>query len=182
MVVTGAFMFHRSLRISLFAAVAICVFAGVGCQSSPGTAASSANNTTVNSSNSNANADTAKTDAEEISRLLDEYNTALLARDSETLARIWADDLNFVNPQGRVVTKSERVENIKAGATNLRSAEVTDKKIQMYGSAAVGTLTVKINGQYSAESGSGDYRVTTVWAKPKGNWQMVSSQMTLIVE
>jgi ketosteroid isomerase-like protein len=125
---------------------------------------------------------TSESGADEISRLLDEYNDALLTHDAATLERIWADDLSFVNPRGQILTKDERVENIKSGSTDLKSAEVSEKQVRMYGNSAVATLIVKINGQYSGSPGSGDFRVTTVWAKPKGTWQMVSTQMTPIVK
>jgi hypothetical protein len=52
----------------------------------------------------------------------------------------------------------------------------------MYGNTAVATLVVKIEGQYSGQEGSGAFRVTTVWAKPKGTWQMVAVQMTAIAK
>src|SRR5688572_10939411 len=40
---------------------------------------------------------------QEISRLLDEYNDALLKKDTSVLDRIWADDLSFVNLRGQLL-------------------------------------------------------------------------------
>lgn len=175
-------MLHRTVRLSIFAAAATFFLVFAGCQSSGSKTNIAANNSISNVSNANAQSDSSTNDAAEIGRILDEYNDALLKHDAATLERIWADDLSFVNLRGRLLNKKERVENIKTGATSLNTAEVSEKNVRMYGNTAVATLVVKIKGQYSGEAGSGDFRVTTVWAMPKGNWQMVATQMTPIVK
>jgi uncharacterized protein (TIGR02246 family) len=175
-------MLHKTVRLSIFAAAATFFFAFAGCQSSGSNINTAANNTNTVAANANVQADTSKKDAEEVSNLLDEYNDALLKQDAAALERIWADDLSFVNLRGQLLTKKERVENIKTGATDLNTADVSEKQVRMYGNTAVATLVVKINGQYSGKEGDGEFRVTTVWAKPKGNWQMVATQMTPILK
>ena len=175
-------MSQKTLGVLFFLTAAISMLGLAGCQTAGSTANTAANNSATGVANTNAKADISTSDADEISRLLDEYNDALLKHDAATLERIWADDLSFVNPRGQLVTKAERIENIKSRSTDLKSAEVSEKQVRMYGNSAVATLIVKINGQYSGSPGSGDFRVTTVWAKPKGNWQMVSTQMTPIVK
>jgi ketosteroid isomerase-like protein len=122
------------------------------------------------------------TGEQEIGYLLDRYNEALLKGDVKSLDEIWADDLSFVNPQGMLLTKKDRIDNIKSGATELKTADVSEKKIHLYGHTAVATLVVKIDGQYSGKPDSATYRVTTMWAKPKGTWQMVATQMTPIAK
>jgi hypothetical protein len=46
----------------------------------------------------------------------------------------------------------------------------------------VATVQVTLEAQYSGQEGSGDYRVTTVWARPKGTWQMVAVHMTRVAK
>ena len=116
----------------------------------------------------------------QISDLLDQYIKALLDKDAAALDRIWADDLSFINPRGELLTKQNRMDNIKSGATAFKSIERSDKKVRVYGEAAVATEKVVLQGQYSGQEGSGAYRVTTVWARSKGSWQMVTVQMTRI--
>ena len=174
-------MLHKTVRLSIFAAVATFFFAFAGCQSS-GSNVNTAGNANDTVGNTNVQTDTSKADAQAISDLLDQYNDALLKKDAAALERIWADDLSFVNPRGQLLTKKERVENIKTGATALKSADVSEKQVRIYGNTAVATLIVKINGQYSGEEGSGEFRITTVWGKPNGSWQMVAVQMTPIAK
>jgi len=116
----------------------------------------------------------------QINDLLDQYTKALLDKDSAALDRIWADDLSFINLRGELLSKQNRMDNIKTGATAFKSIELTDKKVRVYGEAAVATCKVVLEAQYSGQEGSGPYRVTTVWARPKGSWQMVAVQMTRI--
>jgi hypothetical protein len=103
---------------------------------------------------------------QEISDLLDRYTQALLKKDSAALDRIWADDLSFINLHGQLLTKQNRMDNIKTGATAFESIKLSDKRIRVYGDAAVATLRVELEGQYSGQDGSGTYGVTTVWARP----------------
>ena len=118
----------------------------------------------------------------EISALIDQYSQALLAKDEAALDKIWADDLSFINLRGELLSKQNRMDNIKTGATAFKSTKVSDKRIRTYGETAVVTLRVDLEAQYSGQEGSGSYAVTLVWARPKGAWQMVAVQMTQIVQ
>src|SRR5437870_1980353 len=61
------------------------------------------------------------TDEQEVRRMIQKYRSALLQRDIPMLERIWADDYVFVNASGEVVTKAQRLANIKSGASSLDS-------------------------------------------------------------
>ena len=45
---------------------------------------------------------------------------------------------------------------------------------------AVTTMRAVIEGQYSGQEGSGDYRCTFFWGQPHGRWQLAGLQMTRI--
>jgi len=119
---------------------------------------------------------------QEISALLDQYTQALLKKDVAALDRMWADDMTFINLRGELLTKQNRLANIKSGATAFKSIRQSDKRIRTYGEVAVATVQVTLEAQYSGREGSCDYRVTTVWARPKGTWQMVAVHMTRVVK
>jgi hypothetical protein len=98
------------------------------------------------------------------------------------LDRIWADDLTFINLRGELLTKQNRLANIKSGATAFKSIRLSDKRIRTYGEVGVATVQVTLEAQYSGQEGSGDHSVTTVWAKPTGTWQLVAVHMTRVVK
>jgi ketosteroid isomerase-like protein len=75
-----------------------------------------------------------KTAEQEVRQMIEQYRTALTKKDTAALERIWADDYTFVNASGAVVTKAERLANLKSGATSLDTIVTdSDMKIRIYG-------------------------------------------------
>jgi len=148
--------------------------AAIGCRSTGGSSSSSGD-----AVRPSADAPDAK---QAIQKLLDEYTAALLKKDYAALERIWADDLTFVNPRGELVTKAQRLANLRSGATSFKTIDTTETSVRAYGdnAAAVAVTRVKVDAHYGGQEGSGEYRVTTVWARPRGSWQMVAVHMTRI--
>jgi ketosteroid isomerase-like protein len=121
------------------------------------------------------------TSEQEVRQMIEKYRTAILQRDVATLEKIWADDYVFVNAAGDVLTKTERLANIKSGATTLDSInEEENVTIRVYQNSAVTTSRVTLKGQYSGQPVSGQYRSTLVWIKGPGGWQLVSNQLTAL--
>ena len=117
-----------------------------------------------------------------IPKLLEEYSAALLKKDYAALERIWADDLTFVNPRGELLTKSQRLANLRSGATAFKTIDTSETAVRAFGdnAAAVAVTRVKVDAHYGGQEGSGEYRVTTAWARPRGPWQMFAVHMTRI--
>jgi ketosteroid isomerase-like protein len=111
-----------------------------------------------------------------------EYREALTKRDTAKLERIWADDYTFVNGRGMLLTKAERLQNIKSGATQFDSIEDKDRKVRLYGDTALITGKVTLKARYSGQEASGDYRYLNVWVKRGGKWQLVANQITPITK
>jgi ketosteroid isomerase-like protein len=121
------------------------------------------------------------TSEQEIRQMVEKYRTAILQRDIATLEKIWADDYVFVNAAGDVLTKKERLANVKSGATALDSInEEENVTVRVYQNSAVVTSRVTLKGQYSGQAISGEYRSTLVWVKGPGGWQLVSNQLTAL--
>ena len=116
----------------------------------------------------------------ELTQLTDQYIAALKGKDTAALDRIWGDDLTFINPSGVVLTKGQRLADIQSGANRFDSLEVSDKTVRVYGDVAVMTSLTTMKGQYGGQEASGQYRVTNVFARRGGGWQIVSLQMTPI--
>ena len=113
--------------------------------------------------------------------MIEKYRTAILRRDIATLEKIWADDYVFVNAAGDVLAKTERLANIKSGATTLDSInEEENVTVRVYQNSAVTTSRVTLKGQYSGQLISGEYRSTLVWVKGSGGWQLVANQFTAL--
>jgi ketosteroid isomerase-like protein len=118
---------------------------------------------------------------QEVRQAIEKYRAALLQRDVPTLEKIWADDYIFVNASGEVLTKAERLANVKSGATTLDSIKEEENiTVRVYQNSAVATSRVTLKGHYSGQPLSGQYRSTHVWVKGSGGWQLVSNQLTAL--
>src|SRR5881296_4428738 len=96
---------------------------------------------------------------QEVRQAIEKYRTALLQRDIPALEKIWADDYVFVNASGEILTKVQRLENVKSGATTLDSIkEEEDITVRVYQNSAVATSRVTIKGQYGGQPASGQHR------------------------
>ena len=121
------------------------------------------------------------TSEQEVRQAMERYRTAILQRDVGMLEKIWANDYVFVNAAGDVLTKTERLANIKSGATTLDSINQEENvTVRVYQNSAVVTSRVRLKGQYSGQPISGEYRSILVWVKGPGGWQLVSNQLTAL--
>ncbi len=111
-----------------------------------------------------------------------EYTEALTKRDLAALDKIWAEGYTFTNGRGEFLTKKDRMENIKSGATQFDSISREDEEIQVFGDTAVVTGRVVLKVIYSGKESSGPYRFTNVWVKMHGRWQMVANQITPLAQ
>jgi ketosteroid isomerase-like protein len=110
-----------------------------------------------------------------------EYADALTKRDLDTLDKIWAADYTFINPRGELVTKAQRMENVKSGATEFKSINPQRERLQVRGDVAIDIGHVTLEGtKYGGQESSGDYRYMNVWVKKQGQWQILANQITLI--
>ena len=116
---------------------------------------------------------------QEVEQIIDKYRAAFLRQDIPTLEKIWADDYVFVNAFGEVLTKEQRLANLKSGATALESINEEEKPtVRVYQNSAVATSRVTLKGQYSGQPVSGQYRSTLVWVKGPNGWQLIANQLT----
>jgi ketosteroid isomerase-like protein len=118
---------------------------------------------------------------QEVRQIIEKYRAALLQRDIPALEKIWTDDYVFVNAAGEVLTKAQRLANLKSGATTLDSInEEENITVRVYQNSAVASSRVTIKGQYSGQPTSGQYRSTHIWVKGPIGWQLVSNQLTAL--
>src|SRR5436305_6782594 len=123
----------------------------------------------------------ANTSEQEVRQMIEKHRTAILERDIPALEKIWADDYVFVNAAGDVLAKTQRLANIKSGATTLDSIKNEENvAVRVYQNSAVATSRVTLKGQYSGQPISGEYRSILVWVKGSGGWQLVSNQLTAL--
>jgi ketosteroid isomerase-like protein len=112
-----------------------------------------------------------------------EYADALKKKDTAALDKIWSDDYSFINPRGELVTKAQRLANVKTGATAFDDIEMQQEKVNVRGNTAVDIGRLSLKGtKYSGKEASGEYRYMNVWTKDQGQWRLLANQVTLITK
>ena len=110
---------------------------------------------------------------------MESYKQAILAADVAELARMWTDDYTFINPQGVLVTRAQRLANFASGNTNVGviddEPEIT---VRVYGDMAVVQNLSTLRGTFSGAPTDTDLRGTFVWVRRNGRWQLVTNQLT----
>ena len=112
---------------------------------------------------------------------MEEYKQAVLDSDVAALARIWADDYTFINPQGALVTRAERLANFASGNTNVGVIDEREITVRVSGDAAMVQNLSTLRGTFSGQPTSTDLRGTFVWIRQSGRWQLLTNQLTPMV-
>jgi ketosteroid isomerase-like protein len=113
---------------------------------------------------------------------LKSYEDAVLAGDTVTLKRIWADEYTFINARGTLVTRAQRLANFASRATEV--AEALNRReiiVQIYGDNATVRQLFTLRGRYSGKVLDSEVRCSFVWVWRAGRWQMVFNQLTPVV-
>jgi ketosteroid isomerase-like protein len=108
------------------------------------------------------------------------YGAAMAKRDVAALDDIWADDYTFINPHGDLLTKKQRLQNIKSGTTAVEATARQSEVVHVYGDTVLTASRMTLKGRYSGKAIGGEYRMLNVWVNQQGRWRLAASQMTPI--
>lgn len=85
-----------------------------------------------------------------------------------------ADDWIDVEDDGLMYSKVEVLRLFSSPTTRLTRDTVSDMRVHVYGDVAVVTLLDSADFVVDGKDLGGEFRLTDVWAKRNGKWQMVS--------
>ena len=107
---------------------------------------------------------------DEIKKLEDQWVQSRAAKDPTVTRDLLADDYLGANLTGQAMNKQQTIDGITAGTLFAGKAEMTDRKIRIYGDTAVST------GVVTGNVGGGKTRYIRVFVKRNNNWRLVSAQ------
>ncbi len=116
----------------------------------------------------------------QIQQLEQQWQTSVLAGDTASMAVLIAESYVGIGPDGTIASKSEELEARASGQERLEKYDRLDQKIRIYGTTAVVTSRVRIEGVYSGQPLLGEYRYTRVWSLLRGQWRIVSFEASRI--
>lgn len=108
------------------------------------------------------------------------FADAMVKADLAALASTYADDYVFTDPTGRVSLKAELLDAFRRGVITIRSHEISDVHVNVYGNVAVEIGKLVSQATRDGKDSGGTFRFTRVWVNRNGRWQTVAFQETRI--
>jgi uncharacterized protein (TIGR02246 family) len=122
-------------------------------------------------------------DEQEILKLFEDGDRALIAADLTELSRIFADDYLQCDESGKFFTRQDVLNNLRFGAIRYISMTSTGRRIRLL---SKDTAIVHGSEEDEVEQGGKQFPVryvyTDVIAKRNGRWQIVASQLAKPVD
>src|SRR5689334_18147114 len=109
------------------------------------------------------------------------FAAAMVKADLTALANAYADDYVFTDPTGRVSHKAELLNGFARGVIKIRSQEISDVQVTVYGDVAVEIGRLVSQATREGKDSSGTFRFTRVWVDRNSRWQTVAFQETRVV-
>lgn len=114
-------------------------------------------------------------DVREIERLEKVWNEAQLKGDADTLAGLWADDLEVAVPRMPVVSKADALNVVRSGHFKFTRYETSDVKIRVYGDSAVVTGALERERTMDTRQVADHWRFTKVYEREADEkWRVVA--------
>ncbi len=120
----------------------------------------------------------------EILRLEEELRQAEMRLDMATLNCTFADDIMVTAPIGIVVDKPAVMAEVHDAASNAK-VETFDKddfKVRAFGDTAVASYRLTAKARYQGQAINRQLRLTDVWMKRQGHWQVVARHTANIAQ
>jgi ketosteroid isomerase-like protein len=109
------------------------------------------------------------------------FAEAMVKADLTALADTYADDYVFTGPTGRVSHKAELLDSFRHGVIKIRSQEISDVQVTVYGDVAVEIGKLVSQATRDGKDSSGTFRFTRIWVNRNSRWQTVAFQETRLV-
>jgi uncharacterized protein (TIGR02246 family) len=114
---------------------------------------------------------------------MDALKQAIIDSDVAELTQVWTDDYTFINPQGAIVSKAQRIANLTSGNTDVSiidsEREIT---VRVIGDMAIVQNLSTLHGQFNGVPTNTDLRGTFVWVRRDGRWRLVTNQLTAVAK
>ena len=126
-----------------------------------------------------------QTDAEieeQVLQVEHEKDQAMQKGDVATLDRIYGDKLIFVNPRGQVLSKAQRLADVRPGNLDYVNFKRGDYTLHVYGNTVVLTGLSSSLVHYHGELVRTPRQFMQVYVKQDGQWRMVSHHANFVSE
>jgi len=119
-------------------------------------------------------------DEEAVRKFFDDASAAFSRNDAAALESMMTPDYIFVNQNGVVQNRAQRLAPLKASNLKYESVKYEEVAVHLYGDAAAVTTLVDVKGTNRGADISNRFRSTVMLVKLKGRWLMAASQANVI--
>jgi ketosteroid isomerase-like protein len=115
---------------------------------------------------------------QELIRVEEEWNRAMVQNDAATITRYMADDWTIIGTDGRVSDKAAFLRLVESGALTHDVMEADEVKVRVYGDAAVVMARAVSGGKYRGQPFRVVERVSDVFVRQGGQWRCVLTHLS----
>jgi ketosteroid isomerase-like protein len=118
----------------------------------------------------------------EVLALEAKWNEAYKQRDFITMNSLLADDFVITVENGTTYSKSGYIAEAGSGTTHVEISTMSDLKVRVHGNVAVVTGAYHEKGTTKGKPYEYSDRLTDVWMKIGGKWQLIASHYSIPVK
>jgi ketosteroid isomerase-like protein len=119
---------------------------------------------------------------QQVLRSEDQLNQALRENDGDHVSKMCADELEWTNANGVLLTKDQMFADLRSGKQKNNSIEHQDVRAHVYGTTVVVTGLSTSTYLYNGKTHVGSRRFTNVWIKQSGRWLLIVHHVTPVAE
>ena len=120
-----------------------------------------------------------KSEAATIRALERKWTESYKQRSIDILSSLLAEDFVITIEDGNIYSKAGYISHSADNSVHVEVAELSDLKVRMHGDTAVVTGAYHERGESSGKSYEYHDRLTDVWMKTGGKWQVVASHYSV---
>jgi ketosteroid isomerase-like protein len=123
-----------------------------------------------------------KSDADAVHSLELKWADSYQKRQVNVLASLMAEDFVITIEDGSTYSKTGYVSHSVEASLHVEVAEISDLKVRMHGNVAIVTGAYHERGEDNGKAYEYHDRLTDVWMKIGGKWQVIASHYSLPVK
>lgn len=120
-----------------------------------------------------------KSDAAIVRALELKWTESYKERSIDILSSLLAEDFVITIEDGSIYSKAGYISHSADGSTKVQVAELSDLKVRMHGDTAIVTGAYHEKGESNGKPYEYHDRLTDVWMKAGGKWQVVASHYSV---
>jgi ketosteroid isomerase-like protein len=113
-------------------------------------------------------------------RLEEEFSEAEVKADIHRMSELLANDWTGIEDDGSMNMKADVVKLFQSPTTTLKSDKLSEMRVRIYGNTAVVTVLDTADFNVHGKDAGGVFRLTDVWVKRDGKWQIVASHSSRV--